>query len=146
MKVSQEVRTQMETSKQNNQKQTNAKSSFQGVVGQETQKLKEAELNRLLADLTKQGDKVAKFRSFQDLGKYKKMVRQFIQEAVNYGLDLEQSRKWDLEGGSQTLSLVKQIDDKLIDLTDDVLDQEKSSIDVLDVIGEIKGMLLNLYA
>ncbi|WP_017185069.1 YaaR family protein [Alkalibacillus haloalkaliphilus] len=146
MKVSQDVRTQMETSKQNNLKQTNAKSSFQSVVGQETQKLKETELNRLLADLTKQGEKVAKFRSFQDLGKYKKMVRQFIQETVNSGLDLEQSRKWDLEGGSQTLSLVKQIDDKLIELTDDVLDQEKDSIDVLDVIGEIKGMLLNLYA
>ncbi|MET3683781.1 uncharacterized protein YaaR (DUF327 family) [Alkalibacillus flavidus] len=146
MKVTQEMRAQLEATQQKQPKQLNTKASFQSVVGQESQKMKETELNRLLGDLTKQGEKVAKFRSFPDLGKYKRMVRQFIQEATNYGLELEQSRKWDLNGGNQTLSLVKQVDEKLVQLTDDVLDQEKDSIDVLDVIGEIKGLLMNLYA
>nr|WP_208379665.1 YaaR family protein [Alkalibacillus almallahensis] len=140
------MRAQLEATQQKQPKQMNMKSSFQSVVGQEAQKMKESELNRLLGDLTKQGEKVAKFRSFPDLGKYKQMVRQFIQEATNYGLELEQSRKWDLNGGNQTLSIVKQVDEKLVKLTDDVLDQEKSSIDVLDDIGEIKGLLMNLYA
>ncbi|GAA0467367.1 YaaR family protein [Alkalibacillus silvisoli] len=146
MKVSQDIRAQVEASQQNKPKRPSSNSSFQGVVSQETQKLKEGELNRLLTDLTKQGERVFKFRSFQDLGKYKRMVKQFVQEAVNYGLELEQSRKWDLDGGNQTLTLVKQVDEKLVQLTNDVLDQEKNSIDVLDVIGEIKGMLMNLYA
>ncbi|WP_188207383.1 YaaR family protein [Alkalibacillus aidingensis] len=146
MKISQDIRSQLEASQKNNVKKPGSMPSFQKVVGQETQKLKESELSRLLNDLTKQGEKVAKFRSFQDLGKYKRMVRQFIQEAVNYGLELEQSRSWDMDGGNRTLTLVKQIDDKLIQLTDDVIDQEKESIDVLNVIGEIKGLLMNLYA
>ncbi|WP_027964430.1 YaaR family protein [Halalkalibacillus halophilus] len=146
MKITKELRTQLETSQKKSKPTRGTVPSFQKMVGSETQKMQESEMNRLLQDLTQQGEKVAKFRSFQDLGKYKRMVRQFIEEAVNYGLDLEQMRSWDMNGGNRTLSLVKKIDDKLVQLTDDMIDQEKSSLDILDVIGEIKGMLMNIYA
>lgn len=33
-----------------------------------------------------------------------------------------------------------------MNLTDQLLDQEKDSLDLLKVIGEIKGLLVNIYA
>ncbi|WP_279401737.1 DUF327 family protein [Piscibacillus salipiscarius] len=50
------------------------------------------------------------------------------------------------EWESTKLTLIKQIDDNLIQLTEDLLNEQKSSIEILDVIGEIKGLLLNLQA
>jgi len=41
---------------------------------------------------------------------------------------------------------VKEIDQQLITLTEAVVEQEKPSIDLLDKIGEIKGLLINLYS
>ncbi|GEL78279.1 YaaR family protein [Tenuibacillus multivorans] len=146
MKISQELRSQVETAKSNTTKNNTTTTSFQQAVSHEKQKMHESELNRLLGNLSAQGEKVAKFRSFKDLARYKKMVQQFIEEAVQYGLELEQSRSWSMNGDNRKLMLVKQIDEKLVQLTDDVLDQEKPSLDILDVIGEIKGLLLNLRA
>ncbi|RPF51181.1 YaaR family protein [Aquisalibacillus elongatus] len=146
MKISQDLKTQVDPTKTNAQSNNGKANSFQHAVSQEKHKMQEAQLNKLLNNLQLQGEKVARVRSFKDLARYKKMVQQFVDEAVQYGLDLEQSRSWNLNGDHRKHMLVKQVDEKLIQLTDDVLDEQKSSIDVLGVIGEIKGLLLNLKA
>ncbi|PKR77480.1 DUF327 domain-containing protein [Halalkalibacillus sediminis] len=146
MKIGQDLRSKVEPTKKNISSRSTSVKSFQQVVGQETQKMKESEMDRLLSQISDQGEKLAEYRTFKDLAKYKKLVRQFIQEAVQYGLELEQTRSWNASGNNRKLTLVKTIDEKLVQLTDDILDQEKKSIDILDVIGEIKGMLMNMYA
>lgn len=144
MKINQEIKSNLDPSKIQAQLRKGSNVSFQQTVNQEKGKLQEAQLQQFMKDLTAQGEKVARFRSFQDLARYKRMVRQFIDEAVHNGLSLEQSRNWSMNGQQQNLTVIKQIDDHLIQLTDDLLDEQKSSIDILDVIGEIKGLLLNL--
>lgn len=58
---------------------------------------------------------------------------------------MKTSKSFDLYGNSRTLGLVKEIDEKLIKLTEEMMDQEKPAIDLLERIGEIKGLLINLY-
>ena len=41
--------------------------------------------------------------------------------------------------------IVKEVDKALIDLTNSVLDKEKNSLDILSRVGEIKGLLINMY-
>ena len=43
------------------------------------------------------------------------------------------------------MKTVKMIDEKLIRLTEDVMDKENDGIAILGQIGEIKGLLINLY-
>ena len=145
MKISQELRSQLDTGQKQLGNKAPSINSFQKVVHQEKQKMHEKELNRLLNDITNQGEKLARSRTFNDLSVYKKLVKQFVKEAVDYGLELDQERSWDLNGENRHLILVKQIDEKLIQLTDDLINQEKEGLDVLEVIGEIKGLLVNLY-
>ncbi|TCT18139.1 hypothetical protein EDD68_1236 [Melghiribacillus thermohalophilus] len=146
MKISQELRSQLEIIKQNaGTKQTNSH-SFQTVVNEAAVKMKEDELNRLMNEISRQGEKVARFRSFKDLSKYKKLVKQFIQEVVKYGLETKDSHTWSMNGQNRKLTIVQAVDEKLVELTDAVLDQEQKAIDLLGVIGEIKGLLIHLYA
>ncbi|WP_339160603.1 YaaR family protein [Siminovitchia sp. FSL H7-0308] len=113
--------------------------SFQGM------KLQEEQLATLMADLSAAGERLGKTRSFQDLAKYKQLVKRFVQEAVEFGMNLKQSHSWNRFSDGRTLQIVETIDEKLIELTNDILKEEQQSIYILDKIGEIKGLLIHLY-
>lgn len=145
MKIGQKLRSQLESNQQQTRPTTANGKGFDSLVHTQTQKLREDELKRLMSDITKQGEKVARFRSFKDLARYKKLVKSFVEESVQYGMDLKQSHSWSMDGENRRLTLVQSVDEKLNELTDAVLQQETKSIDVLGIIGEIKGLLVNLY-
>lgn len=145
MKISQEMRTQLESMNKNDQQKRVNNQRFDSLVKAESTQLKQAELQKLMSELTAQGERIARFRSFKDLAAYKRMVKRFVKEAVNFGLGLKKSHSFLMDGDNRRLTIVKEIDEKLVELSEAVLDQEKNSIEILDVIGEIKGLLINLY-
>jgi len=145
MKIGQELRSQLESTQQHTRPTTANGKSFDSLVQTQTQQMREEELKRLMGDITKQGEKVARFRSFKDLARYKRLVKSFVEESVQYGMDLKQSHSWSMDGENRKLTLVRSVDEKLNELTDAVLQQETKSIDVLGIIGEVKGLLVNLY-
>ncbi|KGX90103.1 hypothetical protein N781_08640 [Pontibacillus halophilus JSM 076056 = DSM 19796] len=145
MKIAQDLRTQMETGQANTKRATPSTKQFGSMVQVQTNQLRQEELNRLLDHVTKQGEKLARFRSFQDLAKYKRLVKSFLEETVQHGVSLKQSQSFNMYGQSRKMTVVEAIDEKLTELTDSLMEQEKKSIDLLGIIGEIKGLLVNLY-
>ncbi|MFC4389289.1 YaaR family protein [Gracilibacillus marinus] len=145
MKISQDMRTQLEAMKRNEGQRKSSNQQFQQMVRSQASQLNEAELGRLMSEITVQGKKIARFRSFKDLAAYKRLVKRFLKETVDYGLEIKQSHSFLLDSDHRQLSVVEEIDAKLVELTETVLDREKNSIQILDLIGEIKGLLINLY-
>nr|WP_219914690.1 YaaR family protein [Thalassobacillus sp. CUG 92003] len=132
------------------QKQPNApakgKQNFDALVHSQSRQMQEEQLNKLMQDITAQGERVLRSRSFRDLAKYKRLIKGFVEESVQYGKNLKHSHTWNMEGQNRKLTIVESVDDKLEDLTEAVMDQEKKSIDLLGIMGEIKGLLINLYS
>ncbi|KMY55942.1 MULTISPECIES: YaaR family protein [Bacillaceae] len=120
-------------------------SKFAGLVQHQGQQMKTEQLTKLLVDIEGAGERLARSRTFQDMAKYKTLVRRFIKEAVDFGMNLKNSHTWNQFGEGRKLKTVETIDEKLIELTEDVMNREKSSVDLLDKIGEIKGLIINLY-
>lgn len=118
---------------------------FPEMVSLQGMKLQEEQLAKLMAELTAAGERLGKTRSFQDLAKYKQLIKNFVREAVEFGMNLKQSHSWNRFSEGRTLQIVETIDEKLIELTNDILEEEKQSIRILDKIGEIKGLLIHLY-
>ncbi|UOK58092.1 YaaR family protein [Metabacillus hrfriensis] len=145
MKINQELRTGLD--KRNANQKTNAAGSkpFSEMVLRQESKLQLQELNTLMANVEEAGRRVAKSRNMRDLSRYKSLVRRFVQEAVDYGLKVKQSGTWDYSGSTRSLITVEQLDQHLIELTENLLNEDQSSIDILAKIGEIKGLLINLY-
>jgi uncharacterized protein len=145
MKIGQDIRPVLDT-KQNEGK-TGKKSSlsFGETVTKQSEKLHSEQLTRLLGDIETQGKRLLQSQTVRDLQLYKNLVQRFVKEAVNFGMQLKQNKSWNEQGKSRTLKLVKEIDEQLIQITEAVLSQEKDSISLLDKIGEIKGLLVNLY-
>ena len=117
---------------------------FNKMVQTQTQSLKQQELQQLIQNITAQGNKLARYRSFREFAKFKRMVKGFLQETVKNGYSMQKSHSFGLSG-SRHLAIVKQVDEKLIELTEELINQEKKTVDILGLIGEIKGLLINIY-
>ena len=114
-------------------------------MGQKRNETTYDRLTKKVAEIETQGKKLAENQSVENLRKYKKMVKDFMEDAIKNGLELTEHRGFNQRGSTKVYKLVKEVDKKLIDLTNEVLDKEKKGLDILGLVGEIKGMLINLY-
>lgn len=119
--------------------------SFQEVMAKGRQQTVYEKLTKMVAEIEEQGKVLAEHRTIDELRKYKKMVKEFMEEAVNNGLQLEEQRGFNRRGRTKIYKIVKEVDKKLIDLANDVLNKEKSTLDILRSVGEIQGLLINIY-
>ena len=119
--------------------------SFKEVMGTRRNDLTLERLTRKMQEIEEQGKKLGDTQSVEHLRKYKKLVKDFLDDAVKNGLQLEEHRGFNHRGSSKVYKLVKEVDKKLVDLTNAVLDKEDKSIRLLGMIGEIQGMLINIY-
>lgn len=145
MKINQDMRLLLEKRELQAIKGSQTSSSFKASMETQTGKMRLEQLTVMLSDIEVFGKKLTKSRNLKDLAKFKGLVKRFVKETVDNGLNIETSRSFDFYGNTRTLALVKALDEKLIELTEDMMDQEKPSIDLLERIGEIKGLLINLY-
>lgn len=145
MKINQDLRLNNEKLRLDQKQSVQGGIKFQELVKKQDEKLQMGQLQNLLKDIEGAGERLAKSRTFKDLSKYKSLVKQFVKEAVDFGMDLKQSNSWNQFGQGRQLSIVETVDQKLVELTEGVLQKEQKSIDLLGKIGEIKGLLINLY-
>ncbi|WP_062199898.1 YaaR family protein [Massilibacterium senegalense] len=103
-------------------------------------------LKQLLHDIDDQGKVLAETQTVEELRKYKQLVKDFMKEAVDNGLKLEERRGFNRRGRTKVYKIVKQVDQKLLELTDTVLKEQEKGLKILDLVGEIKGLLVNVYA
>lgn len=143
MKIDRELRTKVD--QKPIRKNSTSRQGFDTIVRTKASHMKQQDLEKLLEDITAQGEKVARVRSFKDLARFKRLIQKFLEEAVFDGLSIKVTRNYNPSNFSHKLITVEKIDDKLIELTDALLDQEKKSVDLLAIIGEIEGLLVNLY-
>lgn len=145
MKINQELRLKMENVR-NEQKQAAGNGvKFSEMVQKQDQKMQASQLQGLLKDIDAAGERLARSRTFKDLAKFKTLVKRFVKEAVDFGMELRQSHSWNQHGMGRSLKVVETVDEKLSELTDELMKKEESSIDILGKVGEIKGLLINLY-
>ena len=119
--------------------------SFQEVIGKQRQNALYDKMTQWVKDIEDQGKVLSENRTVDNLRKYKKMVKDFMDEAVANGLQLEEQRGFNRRGRTKIYKIVKEVDKALIDLTNITLDKERSTLDILAKCGEIKGLLVNVY-
>ncbi len=145
MKINHDIPIKLEKSRQDAKEFQTGNGRFQQMVQTQDQKMQIQTLNRLIGDIEGAGQRLVRSRTFRELAKYKALVNRFVKEAVEYGLELKQSTSWNEYGQSRPLKTVETIDARLVELSEEILNKEKSSLEILEMIGEIKGLLINLY-
>jgi|GEM_PF-552754 len=110
----------------------------------EEDKMRQA-LNGILEEINKKGRELIDKRTVENLLSYKKMVRDFVEDAVDFGLKVNARRGYGLGGRTKILRTVSTIDQRLVELTDIILKQEKKGVSLLKKVGQIEGLLVNIF-
>lgn len=145
MKVNNDYRTGLDKLRNDPLQTPQGGARFGQMVMKQEQRLHGEQITRLLGDISSAGERIARSRNLRDMAKFKMLIRRFLKEAVESGLELKQSHTWNQFGEGRRLKLIETIDEKMIELAEALLDEEKTSVDLLAKIGEIKGLLINLY-
>ncbi len=145
MKVNEDLRTILpkQTIEQNGTQ--NRSKIFSQMVEKHESKFHEEQWKQLLNELEEAGERLSKSRNMHDLSKFKRLVKRLIRETIEFGMGVKESKSWDFYGNRRNLKIVSQIDQKLVELTEEILNKEKDAVNILGKIGEIKGLIVNLY-
>lgn len=119
--------------------------TFQDMMQHSDERATREQLQRMLTQIDQQGQRLAKSMTVRELRQYKLMVKQFLEVTVRRGVQLRDTRGWDRRGRAKRYKLLEEIDQELLGLADDMLSTEEGRIDLLQKIGEIRGMLINLF-
>jgi uncharacterized protein len=119
--------------------------SFTEVMSKKRENLLYEKFSKLAKDIEDQGKILSDSRTVEDLKKYKKMVKSFLEEAVNNALQLENQRGFNRRGRTKVYKIVKEVDSKLVNLTNEVLNKQQKGLNILNLVGEVQGLLINIY-
>ncbi|NBI30789.1 YaaR family protein [Chengkuizengella marina] len=102
------------------------------------------QLKQAILQIEIQGKRLSKSMTVRELFAYKKLVKQFMDETVRNGIQLKDKIGKDRRGRGRRYKLLEEVDQSLLEMTDDLLQSEKGRIEILEKVGEIRGMLINI--
>ncbi len=123
--------------------------SSQNSFGNKLQKLSgdalQSQINMLLDDIENQAQTIEKKFNLNDIIKYKKKVKEFLNLTVNNSHEFSKDSFLDRRGRHKILSIVRKVDNELEGLTKDFLDKEKDNLKIVKRLDDIRGLLLDIF-
>lgn len=118
------------------------KKDFSRSFNQERQKKSEEQLNKMIDDIKKRGNKLITTKTYVDVIMYKKMIKEYLESILKFMYETKKDISfWQ----TQYFITVDTVDGKLEELTQGLLSDEKENINIAATIDEIQGMIVDIY-
>ena len=101
-------------------------------------------LNLMLKDISLQGNLIAKHMDIREMKKYRGLVKDFLNEVVNRSHKFSRENFLDRKGRHRVYGIIRLIDENLDELAKELMSDEKDHISILNRIGEIEGLLIDI--
>lgn len=105
----------------------------------------QARLNLLMEDITMQGKKIGKRRDIKDMKTYRGLVKDFMNEIINNSHSFSRENFLDKRGRHRVYGIIRLVDKNLDDLAQELMKDEADNMKILSLIGEIEGLLLDIF-
>ena len=103
-------------------------------------------LGSLMDEITAQGERIAKHMDVTDMKKYRSLVKEFMNEVVTHSHEFSRENFLDRRGRHRVYGIVRLVDKNLDDLAKELVKDEKYNLTILNKVGEIQGLLLDIVA
>ena len=101
-------------------------------------------LSSMIDEISIQGEKIAKHMDYKDLKEYKSLIGEFINEVVTNSHEFSRENFLDRRGRHRVFGIVRQINDAVDELGQELLKSQKNNLAVLEKTGMIQGLLLDI--
>ena len=143
IKVNQ-VKQTVQTQQQSNVQQTDDTFRFMLASNIEEAGLADR-LNLMMEEIVMQGDKITKRMDVKDMRRYRTLIKDFMNEIVNRSHKFSRENFLDRRGRHRVYGIVRLVDEKLDELAQELMKEEKDKIAILAKVGEIRGLLLDIF-
>lgn len=104
----------------------------------------QAKVCALMGEISEQGKKISKHTDVKDMRRYRQLIKDFINEVVYRSHEFSRENFLDKRGRHRVYGIVRLVDENLDKLAEELLKDEKDNIAILNLVGEIKGLLLDI--
>ena len=105
----------------------------------------QAKVDALMMDITVQGERIARHMDIRDLKKYRGLIKDFLNEVVYRSHKFSRENFLDRRGRHRVYGIIRKIDETLDALAEELMLDEKDHLAILGRIGEIEGLLLDIF-
>ena len=105
----------------------------------------QARLQSLMEEITMQGDKLSKRRDVKDMKRYRGLIKDFLNEVITHSHSFSRENFLDRKGRHRVYGIIRLIDENLDQLAQELMKDEKDNLAILNKIGEIQGLILDIF-
>lgn len=105
----------------------------------------QARLTAMFEEITMQGNKISKHMDVKDMKKYRALIKDFMNEIVNRSHKFSRENFLDRKGRHRVYGIIRLVDQNLDDLAQELMKEEKDHVAILGKIGDIRGLLLDIF-
>lgn len=105
----------------------------------------QAKLQGLMQAISEEGEKLAKRKDLRDLKHYRALVKEFMNEIISRSHSFSRENFLDRRGRHRVYGIIRLVDENLDALAQELMKDEKDNLKILSTIGEIRGLLLDIF-
>ena len=105
----------------------------------------QAKLEGLIGEITEQGKLIGKKKDIRDMKKYRGLIKEFMNEIVNRSHEFSRENFLDRKGRHRVYGIIRVVDSALDELAQELCKEEKDNVAILAKIGEIRGLILDVF-
>lgn len=105
----------------------------------------QAKLASLMGEITEQGERIAKKKDIRDMRKYRSLIKEFMNEVVSRSHAFSRENFLDRRGRHRVYGIIRLVDENLDALAQELMKEEKDNITILQKIGDIRGLILDIF-
>lgn len=102
-------------------------------------------LNSMMEEIIMQGDKLVKRMDIRDMKRYRMLIKDFMNEIVNRSHKFSRENFLDRRGRHRVYGIIRLVDEKLDEIAQALVSDECDKISILAKVGEIRGLLLDIF-
>ena len=120
---------------------SNRKDFYQSV-NQAKERKWEEQVKKMVDDIKKKGNRLVITKTYEDVRLYKKKIKEDLESVLQFMYDTQKDISfWQ----TQYFITVDTVDEKLEELTQAVLGEEKENMSIAATIDEIQGLIVDIY-
>ncbi len=105
----------------------------------------QARLSSLMEEITMQGERISKKKDIKDMRKYRSLIKDFMNEIVSRSHSFSRENFLDRKGRHRVYGIIRLVDETLDELAKELMKEQKDNITILQKIGDIRGLILDIF-
>lgn len=115
---------------------------FSQSFNQAKERKSQEQLKKMMEDIKKKGNRLVITKTYADVRMYKKMIKEYLESVLQF---IYETKKDISFWQTQYFITIETVDQKLEELTNILLGEEKDNLNIAASIDEIQGLIVDIY-